>query len=268
MASRGQMVLILRGLIGDRQKWHNPLWYEDAELIDKLEFAVVRHDSTYSLDTLPASMTMMVCYRAAIDLCHELAAQSAPFAQFQIEQASYDKTVVMTNWLQLAERYREFYLLEIRGGLGSEGTFLVGELTRQSKTTGREVPYGQLKPFPPVVVTVKSQWALTVTLSWVPQRHYDFWGYKLLRRVSGTSDWTEIASISNQLTSQWTDTTPAPGVYDYRVDVLRGTTQEVTSTYPFNPSDFGYMTTEGTSITVSVQYVVPARVYRSSTRLV
>ncbi|MEK6862453.1 MAG: hypothetical protein AABY07_10925 [Nanoarchaeota archaeon] len=246
------MVELLRGMIGDKGTYHNPLWYEKEELEDKLELALFRHKPNLMLDTLPKSETLVLCYRAAIDLCLELAGRNAPFAILNIEGMSVDKTGVMNNWLQLSDKYRDYYLTEINGGLGAEGNILQGDLTRTSSTTGREVPYHTIKAFDPVTVSLVSIVGLLVKIDWTPTRDTDFYAYIVYRRNSPTGIWTEVSSIYNLLNYDFEETLTAAGKYDYKVDTVRAVSVNRTIQYPFNPMIGKNIATSSNILTVDV----------------
>lgn len=239
-------------MVGDREIPNKVVIYSSEELTDKLDIALLRHKPDYTLENVPRKEYILICYRAAIDLCYELAARSAPFSVNSIEGMTVDKTGVVSNWLQLADRYRDMYVTDLNGGLGSEGDILQGDLTRTSLTTGREVPFHRVKPFDPVFLSLVSISGKTVKISWTPLRDSDFFTYTIYRRT-GVGEFTLISTVYNLLTTEFEETLAVAGSYQYRVDVSRGLNSQRTLQYPNTLlNNFQTLITPSNVITVEV----------------
>jgi hypothetical protein len=241
---------VLRGLIGDKTSYRSKPRYQDAELDDILKLAVLRHNSHYTLDTLPDDQLTMVCYRAAIDICYEQAARNAPFNILNIQGLQLDRSTVLNNWLQLAQKYQEMYQIEMTGGLGAQGQILYGELTRMSYTTGREVPYRQVTQFEPVVLKIFSTDDLHVELEWTVIRHQDFFAYKIMRASDGVT-FSEVGVTYDPQQVRFGEDLDA-GVYDYRIDTYRSIAFSPNNNYPWSPQIGNYLITPSNTISVEV----------------
>jgi hypothetical protein len=251
VASKSQMVQILRGMIGDKYSYHNPLWYTDEELEDKLELALLRHTPSYSFSTLPRSQMMPICYRSAVDLCYELAARNAPFSVTSIEGMSVDKSGVMNNWLSLANIYKDSYLSEIRGGLGAEGNIIQGFLVRQSLTTGRQTPFFTARAFTPPQLSIVSISGRTITLSWTPIEDPDFFSF-IIYRKTGTGSFEEVSNYYSPLDTTFSETLSVAGHYNYKVIARRGLTIARTVNAPFNLSATQYLDADSNIVSIQV----------------
>jgi hypothetical protein len=239
-------------MVGDKAIYHNPLWYSDEELTDKLDMALLRYKPTYTLTSLPRESMLILCYRTAMDICYELAARNAPFAIMSIEGVTVDKNGVYNNWSSLAATYRELYESEVNGGLGSKGEILIGTLTRQSLTTGREVPYQQVYPLPPVLLSVVDTTGLVVSLSWGVQRDEDFHSNILYRKSGNTGTWTEVATFYNMFETNYEDTLGVAGNFSYKIVSRRGMYINRSANYPFNPALMNYLDTDSNVVNVTV----------------
>jgi hypothetical protein len=251
-ASQNQMRNLLRGMIGDKLLFHQPLWFTDEDLDDRLDLALLRHKPNLSLSTLPREETIILCYRAAIDICYELAARNAPFSIVNIEGMSVDKTGVMQNWLNLADRYEELYRVEINGGLGSEGVIFQGELVRHSLTTGRQTPGYQTRPADPPLLTLVTISGRSISFAWTPFRDQDFYSYEIYRK-DGTGDFALVTTIFNVLDYTYTDTPTNAGHYEYKITVKRGLLVNRTYNYPaLLPSLIMYLNTDSNTLPVDI----------------
>lgn len=180
--SQMELLYRLRAKIGDTQ---SPYCFSDWELIQTLKDALITHNKKLTWATLPEAEQLLVLWLAIVDICEVLATDSSKFYNLSIEGVSVNKSERVEKYRLIKEDYEKRYKEKAnQWGIFKEGfgEIIVGNLTRQSLTTGQSVPHNLSMPPEAVVLHPANKVrAGSCYLSWTEVKDENFYYYAIWR---------------------------------------------------------------------------------------
>lgn len=189
--------------------------FSKEQLETILTEAMLRHNASYTLMSLPDTETALVVYIAWIDICAMLAMDSAKEFKLSLDGMSIEKDTRVKSYMDLAKFLAEKYEAAIKEltPLSDSGDIVMGELTRTALEIDRTVPYfsdrGLQRPYlQPVALA-----GTTATLIWSPIFHSSFQRYDVYRND------VKIAAKFDSHFVSYADEGLVTGTYKYKVTV-------------------------------------------------
>ena len=209
----------IRFKIGDTG---TPPVFSDDRLKQEINAAILDHNDTYTIETLPESEDRLIVLLVWIQICYVLAGDSAKEISLTLDGMSIDKSKRVSSYLALVKQLKAEYAEAVTtdAPVTGSGDIVMGELYRTSIDTGRKVPYSVDPGLAPTHLNAPILNVNSVNLSWVKVLFDDFFRYELYRKSLSETDYTLVAMFYDAHSAAYTDSNLATGKHTYKLRII------------------------------------------------